>query len=299
MKKEYDGAVTAWINEEEKSITISPNEVGTGFVKIYAETYSASNSAQMVNYDIITINVNVQEDAEKLQKEIDELTKFCTQNDIKTIKKANASDQLLYIRSILYNDSQNGNNDLWNKFVKETTAEERKNMSHNINMLRDESEENNTAKKVLMAQVQLDNDNITKKEFSETLGIGQNAQSSYVSKLITLKATVTGERSSSGDFDDILDKIKNYKKPSDLDLATSTKIENAASKVLTAITNVGIVASIIIIAVLGIKYMLGSLEEKAEFKKDMIPYLIGACLLFGVTAFVKIFMQWGKIISDL
>lgn len=118
-------------------------------------------------------------------------------------------------------------------------------------------------------------------------------------RTINLTAKITGERSSSGDFDDILDKIKNYKKPSDLDSATSIKIENAASKVLTAITNVGIVASIIIIAVLGIKYMLGSLEEKAEFKKDMIPYLIGACLLFGVTAFVKIFMQWGEIISDL
>lgn len=100
-------------------------------------------------------------------------------------------------------------------------------------------------------------------------------------------------------FKDILDKIDSYDKPSDLDVATSNKIENATSKVLTVITNVGIVASIIIIAVLGIKYMLGSIEEKAEFKKDMIPYLIGACLLFGVTTFVKIFMQWGETISNL
>ena len=33
--------------------------------------------------------------------------------------------------------------------------------------------------------------------------------------------------------------------------------------------------------VIGIKYMMGSAEEKAEYKKTMIPYLIGAVLLFA------------------
>ena len=36
-----------------------------------------------------------------------------------------------------------------------------------------------------------------------------------------------------------------------------------------------------ILMVLGIKYMMGSAEEKAEYKKTMIPYLIGAVLLFA------------------
>jgi len=35
--------------------------------------------------------------------------------------------------------------------------------------------------------------------------------------------------------------------------------------------------------VLGIKYMMGSAEEKAEYKKTMIPYIIGAILLFAAT----------------
>ena len=33
--------------------------------------------------------------------------------------------------------------------------------------------------------------------------------------------------------------------------------------------------------VLGVRYMMGSAEEKAEYKKVMIPYLIGAVLLFA------------------
>lgn len=131
------------------------------------------------------------------------------------------------------------------------------------------------------------------------LQAGGGKQIEYEMIINVIDGSTEDETRDNTTFEDILDKIDDYDKPSDLDSATSTKIEKAASKVLTAITNVGIVASIIIIAVLGIKYMLGSVEEKAEFKKDMIPYLIGAFLLFGITAFVKIFMQWGKMISNL
>ena len=46
---------------------------------------------------------------------------------------------------------------------------------------------------------------------------------------------------------------------------------------------IGIILSVIILAILGIKYILGSVEEKAEYKNDIIPYLIGAALLFGIS----------------
>ena len=32
----------------------------------------------------------------------------------------------------------------------------------------------------------------------------------------------------------------------------------------------------------GLKYMLGSVEEKAEYKKTLLYYLIGAVLAFGI-----------------
>lgn len=131
------------------------------------------------------------------------------------------------------------------------------------------------------------------------LKAGGGKQIEYEMIINVVGGSLEDESRDNTKFEDILDKIDSYDKPSDLDDVTSNKIENATSKILTTITNVGIVVSIIIIAVLGIKYMLGSIEEKAEFKKDMIPYLIGACLLFGVTTFVKIFMQWGETISNL
>ena len=51
---------------------------------------------------------------------------------------------------------------------------------------------------------------------------------------------------------------------------------------------VGIVIAVIIILVIGIKYMIGSAEEKAEYKKTMIPYLVGAILIFAGATIVNV-----------
>lgn len=80
--------------------------------------------------------------------------------------------------------------------------------------------------------------------------------------------------------------------------ATSTAadedIQNFGGKILSAVTTAGVVLSVVVLAVLGIKYMLGSAEEKAEYKKTLMPYLIGAALIFGASTIATIvynFMQ--------
>ena len=61
---------------------------------------------------------------------------------------------------------------------------------------------------------------------------------------------------------------------------------NHTSTILNAITTVGIVVAIVTTMVLGIKYMFGSIEQRAEYKKTMIPMLVGAALLFTVSTLV-------------
>ena len=70
--------------------------------------------------------------------------------------------------------------------------------------------------------------------------------------------------------------------------ATGTdKIETVGGKIISVITTIGIVVAVIVLLVLGIKYMMGSASEKAEYKKTMIPYLVGAVLIFGASAIAK------------
>ena len=60
----------------------------------------------------------------------------------------------------------------------------------------------------------------------------------------------------------------------------TTDTQTFGGKILGILQTVGIVLSVIILVILGIKYMMGSAEEKAEYKKTMIPYLVGAVLIF-------------------
>lgn len=60
------------------------------------------------------------------------------------------------------------------------------------------------------------------------------------------------------------------------------------------IRNVAIVASVIIIMVLGVKYMLGSVEEKAEYKKSFMPLIIGIILVVSATTIAAFIFNMAK-----
>lgn len=82
-------------------------------------------------------------------------------------------------------------------------------------------------------------------------------------------------------------------KDNEANVATSG-IKNIGSIILSGITGVGIVISVVMVAVLGVKYMMGSAEERAEYKKSMLPYLIGAILLFGASAIANMVVNLVK-----
>lgn len=73
-----------------------------------------------------------------------------------------------------------------------------------------------------------------------------------------------------------------------LDKEPSQKYQSILGSLLGYINVIGIVISVIVLVVIGIKYMLGSVEEKAEYKKTMMGYLIGALLLFMTTTIANI-----------
>lgn len=68
----------------------------------------------------------------------------------------------------------------------------------------------------------------------------------------------------------------------------TTKVTNIGGKIINIIQVVGIVVAIAVVLIIGIKYMTGSVEQKSEYKKVMIPYIIGAVLLVAGTSIVKV-----------
>ena len=51
---------------------------------------------------------------------------------------------------------------------------------------------------------------------------------------------------------------------------------------------IGIVVAVIVGSILGIKYMMGSVEEKAEYKQTLLAYLISCAVVFGAFGIWKL-----------
>ncbi len=65
-------------------------------------------------------------------------------------------------------------------------------------------------------------------------------------------------------------------------------LKAAGNTMITVITTIGIVISVVMLIIIGIKYMMGSTSEKAEYKKSLIPYVIGAGILFSASSIAQI-----------
>jgi len=82
-----------------------------------------------------------------------------------------------------------------------------------------------------------------------------------------------------------IDKLKDN---SNLQQGAVDGMSKIGGTIIDLITNAAMILAVVIIAVLGVKYMMGSAEEKAEYKRSMVPYLVGAVLVFGATTIAKI-----------
>ena len=78
---------------------------------------------------------------------------------------------------------------------------------------------------------------------------------------------------------------------------TRTESKEFTKKIETLLTQIriiGIVLSVVILIVIGIKYLFGSVEEKADYKKTLIPYLWGAVFVFASSVLPQIIYEFAK-----
>lgn len=70
--------------------------------------------------------------------------------------------------------------------------------------------------------------------------------------------------------------------------STQSEFDTVGKVILGGIQGIGMGVSTITLVVIGIKYMFGSVEEKAEYKSSMIPYIIGVLFLALCTSIPNI-----------
>ncbi len=70
--------------------------------------------------------------------------------------------------------------------------------------------------------------------------------------------------------------------------ASVSSINRIGNQIIQIVSTIGSIASVIVLVVLGLKYMMGSAEEKAEYKKTLLPYIIGAAFVFAASSIATI-----------
>lgn len=60
-------------------------------------------------------------------------------------------------------------------------------------------------------------------------------------------------------------------------------LKSIAGNIVGLIRNIAVIAGVILLSVIGVKFMLGSAEEKAEYKKSLMPLVVGIVVVMSAT----------------
>lgn len=72
-----------------------------------------------------------------------------------------------------------------------------------------------------------------------------------------------------------------------------TGLDSVTGTIINWLWGISIVVAIVVVMVIGIKFIIGSTQEKAEYKKSLIPLVVGVVLVVFATTLVKFLFSMG------
>ena len=73
----------------------------------------------------------------------------------------------------------------------------------------------------------------------------------------------------------------------------SNEVGSIAGTIINWIWGISIIVAIIVVMVIGIKFIIGGTQEKAEYKKSLMPVAVGVILVVFATTLVKFLFSMG------
>lgn len=95
-------------------------------------------------------------------------------------------------------------------------------------------------------------------------------------------------------FREFLDGIKEFEKAGEgdeVDEINSEDLQTASGIIYNILLIIGIVAAVIVGLIIAMKFMIGSVEQKAEIKQTLIPYIVGCFIIFGAFGIWKVVLN--------
>lgn len=100
-----------------------------------------------------------------------------------------------------------------------------------------------------------------------------------------IKIAVTPEKITEG-AKDFIQSGTTKENPLDID-----NLKNVSDVVYNILLTIGIIVAVIMGLIIGIKYMTGSVSQKAETKELLTPYIVGCVIIFGAFIIWKIVVE--------
>lgn len=151
----------------------------------------------------------------------------------------------------------------------------------------DQQQQVNQITSTVVNTVQNDQEQIHNQAVTEP---GTNTSSNKIQDWPTsISGIVVMGNSKKDNGEDILDPTENpdsYKPTGTSEDAE--RLVEIGGAIIGVLRVVGVVVAVITLSIIGLKYMMGSTSDKAEYKKTMIPFLIGAGLLLIGTQLVGV-----------
>lgn len=69
------------------------------------------------------------------------------------------------------------------------------------------------------------------------------------------------------------------------------KLKDASDSIYNLLSSIGMIISVIVGIILGIKFMMASAEDKAKVKEALMPYILGCVVVFGAFGIWKIIIN--------
>ena len=72
------------------------------------------------------------------------------------------------------------------------------------------------------------------------------------------------------------------------------RLKDTSNTLFRILSSLGMIMAVVISGVLGIQFMMASVEEKAKIKEQLIPFVIGCIVIFGAFSIWKIVIDVGN-----
>ena len=97
-------------------------------------------------------------------------------------------------------------------------------------------------------------------------------------------------------IDDIIEKSENFVNSGNSNMVDQGELQSFSATFYNLFLTVGVAIAVIAGMIIGIKYMAGSVEEKATYKQMLLPYLIGCIVVFGAFGIWKLIIEIASVI---